>query len=680
MRLFILGTLDLRGDRGGRIHAALAQPKRAALLAYLAAAGPGTTIRRDELYGVFWPELSQDHARHALSQALYGLRQALGADAVKSGTGGHLALAAGKLWCDAVAFRAALDAGCDAEALELYRGDLLPGFFVSGKTGFEAWLALERDRLRRRAAEAAWRLAGSAEREGRLEAAAAWARRGVDLSPDDEVALRHLIALLARLGDRAAAARAYETFANRLAVELELRPSLMTEQLIESIRNGAPVCGVTAKPDEPSRPVPPPYREAAHIRRRQVDPESAGTTSTVDALGLQRHGSGTSSRDARRPLPKRWSQSVIALLLCAAVLGTTITQLARRWHSQPPTVPSASARTSATPAMYRDLAAKDSATESNVMRARARLLSRVGRFFSAKRTPAGLATGIHYFELAVAADKVYAPAYSGLADAYVLLSWYDTVTPQAVGVRARDDALEAVVLDPSLPEAHASLGAVFAWIDGQGSLAEAEYKRSLALDPGYATAHDWYALQLASRGRTDSALTEATLAHDLDPTSLAIGADLGTILLWDGHQAAAIDQLRNTLALDSTFERARRQLWRAYAAAGRQEEAVKELERLMRFQGAPAQARVALRRAYAKRGWEGVLKWRLDALRASTYRAPARPVEAASLCALLGRRDQALVWLKKASDEHNEYLRFARLDPAFVNLRSDPRFLALIPE
>ena len=664
MRLFILGTLDLRGDRGARIHAVLAQPKRAALLAYLAAAGRGTTILRDTLYGVFWPELSQDHARHALSQALYGLRHALGADAVESGTGGHVALAAGKLWCDAVAFREALDAGCDAEALELYRGDLLPGFFVSGKTGFEAWLALERDRLRRSAAEAAWRLAGSAEREGRPDAAAAWARRGADLSPDDEVALRRLIALLARLGDRAAAARAYEIFANRLAVELELRPSRMTEQLIESIRTGAPTCGVTAKPDEPSQPAPPPYREAAQVY----------------ALGLQRHGSGTSSRDAPRPLPKRWSQSVIALLLSAAILGTAITQLAGRWHSQLPTVPSASARVSATPAVHRDLAAQDSAVASNVIRARARLLSRVGRFFSAKRTPAGLATGIHYFELAVAADRAYAPAYSGLADAYVLLSWYDTVSPQVVGVRARGAARQAVALDPSLAEAHASLGAVFAWIDGKGSLAEAEYKQSLALDPGYATAHDWYALQLASRGRTDSALAQATLAHDLDPTALAIGADLGTILLWAGHQEAAIDQLRNTLALDPTFERARRQLWHAYAAAGRHEEAVEELERLMRSQGAPAQARVALRRAYARRGWEGVLKWRLHALGASTYRAPARPVEAASLCALLGRRDEALVWLKRAHDEQNEYLRFARLDPAFVNLRSDPRFFALIPE
>jgi predicted Zn-dependent protease len=221
---------------------------------------------------------------------------------------------------------------------------------------------------------------------------------------------------------------------------------------------------------------------------------------------------------------------------------------------------------------------------------------------------------------------------------------------------------------------------VFAWIDSKGSLAEAEYKQSLALDPGYATAHDWYALQLASRGRTDSALAEATLAHDLDPTSLAIGADLGTILLWAGQKEAAIDQLRNTIALDSTFERAQRQLWRAYAAAGRHEEAVDELERLMRFQDAPAQARAGLRRAYAKRGWEGVLRWRLHALGASTYRAPARPVEAASLCALLGRRDEALVWLRKARDEHNEYLRFARLDPAFVNLRSDPRFLALISE
>src|SRR5713101_5493149 len=102
MRFFTLGTLDLRTDRGDRVHAVLAQPKRVALLAYLAAAEPGPTTSRDTLHGVFWPELSEARARHALSQALYGMRRGLGANVVVAGRGRRVALAVDRLWCDVV--------------------------------------------------------------------------------------------------------------------------------------------------------------------------------------------------------------------------------------------------------------------------------------------------------------------------------------------------------------------------------------------------------------------------------------------------------------------------------------------------------------------------------------------------------------------------------------------------
>jgi tetratricopeptide (TPR) repeat protein len=234
-------------------------------------------------------------------------------------------------------------------------------------------------------------------------------------------------------------------------------------------------------------------------------------------------------------------------------------------------------------------------------------------------------------------------------------------------------------LDANLAEAHASLGAVFGWVDGNQLLAEREYQRALRLDPRYAPAHDWYALQLAAGGRTDSAVAEATVAHDLDPTSLAIGADLATVLLWAGRPQAAIRQWRGTLALDSSYQRAHKQLWRTYALAGRWDAAVGELDQLMRLEGAPERTHLALHRAYAERGWQGVLEWRLRALTDSFYGAASRPVEAASLCVLLGRREDALTWLRRAHDTQNQYLRFARLDPAFASLRADPRFLALLP-
>jgi tetratricopeptide (TPR) repeat protein len=310
----------------------------------------------------------------------------------------------------------------------------------------------------------------------------------------------------------------------------------------------------------------------------------------------------------------------------------------------------------------------------------AEYLSRLGRFFWQKRSATGLATAIRYFALALEADSAYAPAYSGLADSYVLLSWYGNTSSRAVASQARRAATRAITLGPRLAEAHASLAAVFAWIDRDGRRAEAEYKQAIVLNPRYATAHEWYAFQLAARGRVDSALAEATAAHALDPVSLPIGADLATMLFWAGRYEAAIAELRMTLALDSTFGRAQTQLWHVYAAARRYAEAVDELDRLMRAQGVSAQGRRALRRAYADRGWEGVLRWRWRMLATSARREPARPVELAWLCAALGRRDEALAWLKQARDEQNEYLPFARLDPAFASLRSDPRFHATVSE
>jgi DNA-binding SARP family transcriptional activator len=242
MRFLTLGTVDLRTDRGERVQALLTQPKRVALLAYLAAAEPGTTPSRDTLYGVFWPELSEDRARHALSQALYALRRTLGANVVVAGQGRTIALAADGLWCDVVAFRAALDAGDYAQALDLYRGDLLAGFFVSGMPQFERWLDLAREQYRQRAATAAWALARAEEQQGRPDTAASWARRAVDLSPDDELAVRRLLTLLQSLGDHAGAARAYEAFASRLAAEFELEPSPETERLMDSIQIGRASC------------------------------------------------------------------------------------------------------------------------------------------------------------------------------------------------------------------------------------------------------------------------------------------------------------------------------------------------------------------------------------------------------------------------------------------------------
>ncbi|HET9464361.1 MAG TPA: protein kinase [Gemmatimonadales bacterium] len=236
IRLHLLGFVDLRDDSGGELRSVLAQPKRLGLLAYLAAASPIGPQRRDTLLAVFWPDLDQEHARNALSKAVHFLRRSLGEDAITSRTADELALNEAAVWADVRAFAAALEENRTDEALELYRGDLLPSFFVPEVPGFEDWLERERARLRSRAATAAKALAERHEAGRHLTLALAAARRAVELSDGDERPFRRLVELLDRSGDRAGAVRAYEEFARKLRTELEVEPSAETVALIERIK------------------------------------------------------------------------------------------------------------------------------------------------------------------------------------------------------------------------------------------------------------------------------------------------------------------------------------------------------------------------------------------------------------------------------------------------------------
>jgi DNA-binding SARP family transcriptional activator len=237
VELRVLGAVNLLGADGRELRPVLCQPKRVALLAYLAAGSLRGVHRRDSLVALFWPELDQDHARAALRQALHGLRRSLGDGAIESRGDEEVRLGDQQVWCDAVAFEAAVDAGRHADALELYRGDLLGGFFISGAPEFERWLENERARLRRRAVETAWRLAETCRAEGDLSLAAHWAHYAAALVRDDEEALRRLIALLGELGDRAGALQAYDAFSRRLAEEYDAEPAVETRALIAAVRS-----------------------------------------------------------------------------------------------------------------------------------------------------------------------------------------------------------------------------------------------------------------------------------------------------------------------------------------------------------------------------------------------------------------------------------------------------------
>jgi DNA-binding SARP family transcriptional activator/Tfp pilus assembly protein PilF len=619
--MFILrtfGTLDLRRPDNRPIAGLLAQPKRMGLLVFLAAAEQSQANMRDTLLAMFWPEMPAPRARRALNQALYELRKALGPDAIVSQGDQGISIERARLCCDAAAFRSAIDDGVLVDAMSLYRGEFLAGFFVSGVPAFERWQEGQRDQFRRSASAAAARLSDLSLSEGKSEEAVHWARWHLEIARHDERALRHLMNLLAQSGNPAEAIEAYGAFARNLAADLEIEPSAESTRLLQEIRRSK-VLNVSASESSP-RDIPPVVAPGLDSR----------------AIGLR---TASPWARARRPLAM---MSVCATALLVAHLGFERTNAIDKNNASP-------------------------AAET-----RADYYTRLGRFYWDRRTEKSLVTASMFFRRAIAEDARYAPAFSGLADTYTLMSWYGGAESSVAGREAMSAASTAVRMNDKLAQSHASLAAARAWFANDWPGAEREYRRAIQLDSTYATAHEWFALGLAAQGALPAARRELEIARAREPASPAIRTDLGIVLIWSGQYDDAINQLQIALALDSSYARAATQLWRADAAAGHFQSAFESLIRATRLQGGnPAQLR-ALERAYTKSGWPGALTARLAILLDSPPGTSA--VQLAAVCGLLGRDEEAIAWLQRARRERSTYLRFVSLDPAFKHLHTDPRF------
>jgi DNA-binding SARP family transcriptional activator/TolB-like protein len=311
IRLHLLGGNRLEGESAAARRSVLTQPRRFALLAYLALRAPHGTLRRDELLSVFWPESDSAHARGALRNALHFIRLAVGPGVIQSRGSEELELEPGALWCDAVEFDRLCDAGQFDAALRLYAGDLLGGFFISDAPDFEHWLDAERDRLRRRAAQAERMLAEAAAAAGELTPAAARYHRLLELAPTDETALRGLMRTLAAGGDRGAALHAYETMRRRLEEEYGLEAAAETALLAESIR-AAQSSAVAA--EDPTH-----VASAGSVRAPASFPESAGGAPVVAGSPVPPAGLATSRRRHTR-LALVLGVGLVAVLLPLAVI------------------------------------------------------------------------------------------------------------------------------------------------------------------------------------------------------------------------------------------------------------------------------------------------------------------------------------------------------------------------
>jgi tetratricopeptide (TPR) repeat protein len=253
---------------------------------------------------------------------------------------------------------------------------------------------------------------------------------------------------------------------------------------------------------------------------------------------------------------------------------------------------------------------------------------------------------------------------------------YAVMTAKEALPKAKAAAMKALELDDSLSEAHTSLAFCLDGFDWNFEAADREFRRAIELNPGYATAHHWYAWHLSLVGRNNEAIAEMRKAESQDPFSLIINADLAELLLLAHFPDDSIQQSRKTIEMDRGFAMAHNQLAQAYLAKHMFGEAIVELQKAIELSGGCPTCTANLARAYAASGRKAEALRLLNDLKKQSGERYPHTSEIATIYAALGDNDQAMTWVEKGYEER--FNPGVLLRPGFDPLRSDPRFQQLL--
>jgi adenylate cyclase len=309
-----------------------------------------------------------------------------------------------------------------------------------------------------------------------------------------------------------------------------------------------------------------------------------------------------------------------------------------------------------------------------------------GRFYWNQRTPEAIKESIAYFQEAIAKDANFALAYAGLADAYNISNIVGLYSAGESLPQARAAAMRAIQLDPSLAEAHAALGMEKSHYEFDFPGAEGEFLKALELNPNSPNAHLFYSnCFLMPMGRKAQAIAENKRAVEIDPLSLPINNFMGMTYMFAGDEGNAYWQFQHTIAMDPSFPLAHDYFSWLLMTMGRYEDGIKEHEQSEVLSGstpeeAAAEATV-MERAFKSGGekglWQKHLELELEARKQPG--AEASPSVLAAAYAMTGQTDKAFEWLEKGYEEREgQDLTLLKFDPAYKNLRGDPRFSAML--
>jgi serine/threonine-protein kinase len=301
-----------------------------------------------------------------------------------------------------------------------------------------------------------------------------------------------------------------------------------------------------------------------------------------------------------------------------------------------------------------------------------------GRYEWNRRTQEGVAAGIRYFERAIAEDPSYALAYTGLADCYALEVDYRSTRVVEGFVAAKKYARQAIALDDTLAEAHASLAWSLFIYDWDWAAAEAEFQRAIDLDPRYATAHQWYTFLLASRGAFGDALVEGHTAIELDPASVSARRSLAWCYYYARRYEQARYHLDRAIEMNPNAEENYRVLGLTLAIEGEFEEAIRVLNEAVAMPAAGTYTRATLGYALARAGRSDDALRLLSDLETRAEAEYVSPAAFATILIGLGNVEGAIDWAEHSLEDRRGWLAYLRVNPLLDPLRGHPRFEALV--
>ncbi|HXT74494.1 MAG TPA: protein kinase [Candidatus Angelobacter sp.] len=301
-----------------------------------------------------------------------------------------------------------------------------------------------------------------------------------------------------------------------------------------------------------------------------------------------------------------------------------------------------------------------------------------GRHHWNRWTEEGFYKAISYFQQAVEKDPSYALAYTGLAESYVLLGWNSYLPPKDAFPKGKAAAMTALRLDPDLGEAHTPLAAALWLYDWRWQEAQAEFKRSLELNPAYPTANHWHAEYVMTMGHQLEAIAKMKNSQELDPLSLIISVAIGWAFYMARRYDEAIEQLLRTVELDPNYPVTHWILGLLYRKTGSYDLAITAGEKGVNLSGGSPLMRAALAHTYGESGKTKEARQVLDDLTELAKQKYVAPHFFAGIHIGLGENERALEYLEKSWEDHSHWLIYLHLDPSMDALRSNPAFEDLL--